>query len=154
MHWGHLKSILHILLGIHRNSRLVWYICGSGTPVLVSGASGGSHHNFRLEVRTPLETKRDLPIHCWSAALRFFFHPSGRRREKLVAERLVTYSITHYMYLRNILILYNIYHLCRGSNWHTNHRSTNHRRNNWVWLYSSSINIISILHNTISLILP
>ena len=64
---GHLKSTLHALIGIHKNSRLSTYKFGFGS-VPDDGGGGGYHHSVLTSVSSILflVTKRASPIHCWS----------------------------------------------------------------------------------------
>ena len=64
---GHLKSTLHALIGIHKNSRLSTYEFGFGSVPDDSGG-GGYHHSVLASVSSILflVTKIASPIHCWS----------------------------------------------------------------------------------------
>ena len=65
LHMGQWRTMSHIRLGIHKNSRHRKYGAGVGSDVEL-GDGGGNHQFFNLDVRFPLLLNISLPTQHWS----------------------------------------------------------------------------------------
>ena len=78
--WGHLRSTVHALRGIHKKSRRSTYDSGFG--LVDACVVGGYHHSVEAAVSLIrfLPQKTIFPIHCWSPLAITAFQLFGNRR--------------------------------------------------------------------------